>query len=139
MGKLMIKKIFLVLLILLLTSCGVNKKNLYHILVNDEEIIVGYDKADNLFTSFEDGKQDEDGILTSATFYVNDYDGSFIIDEIELSPSISRNCELFGGYMSGDACVIEKKVSGKINRIVIYNNILNDDLDEVDHIIVTYE
>lgn len=135
----MIKKIFIFLLILLLTSCGVNKKNLYHVVVNEEEIIVGYNKADNIFTSFEDKKQDEEGILTSATFYVKDYDAPIIINDIELSSSINENLILYEGYMSGDACVIEKKVSGKINRIIIYNNILNDNLDEVDHITVSYE
>ena len=134
----MIKKIFIILFSLLLVSCSVNKKNLYHIKVNGEEIIVGYSKKDNIFTSFDDYKIDEEGVLTSGTFYIKDYNEPIYIDDVELSLSIVENCALFEGYMSNDACVIEKKVSGRINRIVLYNNILNDNLDELDHITLLF-
>ena len=41
--------------------------------------------------------------------------------------------------IDGPAGVVDKKVSGKINRIIFYNNILNNDLDELDHITISFE
>ena len=46
---------------------------------------------------------------------------------------------MYNGYDSNDACIVDKKVSGKINRIIFYNNILNDSADELDHITITFE
>lgn len=135
----MIKKIILILFVFVLSSCSVNKKNLYHLTVDDEEVIVGYSKLDNLFTSFDECKIDDKGVITSIVIYPKDYDNQIMINNIELSNSIEENALLFEGEMIDEICAIEKKVSGKINRIIIYNNILNDNLDEVDHLVISYE
>lgn len=135
----MIKRTLIILCLFLITSCSVNKKDLYKLTINEEDVYVGYSNADSIFTSFDSTKTDEEGILTELTLYVKDYDSPILINDIELDPSILINKELFEGYDSNGACVVEKKVHGKNNRIVFYNNILNDNLDELDHITIFFE
>ena len=135
----MIKKLLVLICLVLVTSCSVNKKDLYKLTVNEEEIIVGYSKQESIFNTFEEIESDEKGIISKITIYPKDYDAPVLINDIELGSSISNVISLFEGYESNGAGIVEKKVHGKINRIVFYNNILNDDLDELDHITITFE
>lgn len=136
----MIKKIGTVLFVLLiLSSCSVNKKDLFNLFINDEEIIVGYTKSEDIYSSFDNIKVDEDDIITSITLYPKDYDSLIFINKVEIDSSIETMCAMYNGYMKDGLCIIEKKVKGKVNRIVLYNNVLNDDLDKLDHIVISYE
>ena len=135
----MSKKILVILCLLLLTSCGVNKKNLYKLTINDEDVYVGYSKKEDISLEFDSVKVDDKGIIKEITIYPKDYDSSISINNVEIDDSISVNKEMYKGYDSNGACVIDKKVSGKINRIIFYNNILNNDLDELDHITISFE
>ena len=122
------KKILLFFCLLLLVSCGVNKNNLYKLTINDEDIYVGYTNGFQISTSFDELKTDDKGVITKITLYPKDYDSSIAINGIEIDDSISTNKDIYYGYISNGACVVEKKISGKTNRIIFYNNILNDDL-----------
>ena len=135
----MSKKILVILCLLLLTSCGVNKKNLYKLTINDEDIYVGYTKGEEITTSFDELEVNEKGVITKITLYPKDYGSSISINNIEIEDSISTNKEMYNGYDSNGACIVDEKVSGKINRIIFYNNILNDSADELDHITITFE
>ena len=135
----MIKRLLIIICLFLITSCSVNKKDLYKLTVNEEEIIVGYSKQEAIFNTFEEIEFDEKGIVSKITIYPKDYNAPVLINDIELDSSISNIISLFEGYESNGAGVVEKKVHGKINRIILYNNILNDDLDELDHITITFE
>ena len=135
----MIKKILVILCLLIITSCGVNKNNLYKLTINEEDIFVGYSKEENISFSFDEIEADDKGIITKITIYPKDLNNPLYINNIEIDDSISINQEMFKGYESNGACVVEKKVSGKINRIIFYNNILNDNLDELDHISISFE
>ena len=135
----MSKKILVILCLLLLTSCGVNKKNLYKLTINDEDVYVGYSKKEDLSLEFDSIKVDDKGVIKEITIYPKDYDSSIFINNIEIDNSISINKEMYKGYESNGACVVDKKVSGKINRIIFYSNILNTDSDELDHITISFE
>lgn len=135
----MIKRLIIIICLFLITSCSVNKKDLYKLTVNEEEIIVGYSKQEAIFNTFEEIEFDEKGIVSKITIYPKDYNTPVLINDIELDSSISNIISLFEGYESNGAGVIEKKVHGKINRIILCNNILNDDLDELDHITISFE
>ena len=135
----MSKKILVVLCLLLLTSCGVNKKNLYKLTINDEDIYVGYTKSEEISTSFDELEVNDKGVITKITLYPKDYESSVSINNIEIENSISTDKEMYNGYDSNGVCIVDKKVSGKINRIIFYSNILNDDIDELDHITITFE
>lgn len=135
----MIKKILVVLCLLLLTSCGVNKKYLYKLTINEEDIYIGYSNIENISFSFDEIETDDKGVITKVTFYPKDIEYPIYIDNIEIDNSISIDQIMYKGYESNGACVVEKITSGKTNRIIFYNNILNDDLDELDHITITFE
>lgn len=134
----MIKRILVILCLLMLTSCGVNKNNLFKLTINDEDIYVGYSKIDDINTSFDEIEVDDKGIITSLTIYPKDYDSTISINNVDIDNSISVNSLMYKGYDSNGACVVEKNVSGRVNRIVFYNNILNDDLDALDHITLSF-
>ena len=135
----MIKRILIVLVLLLVTSCGVNKKDLYKLTINDEDIYVGYSKKDSVVSSFSELETDDEGVITKIVLYPSEYDSSILINDVEIDDSISVDTEMYKGYIVDGQGVIDKSVSGKTNRIIFNNNIFNDNLDELDHITILFE
>ena len=135
----MIKRLLIVLVLLLVTSCGVNKKDLYKLTINDEEIYVGYSKKDSVISSFSEIETDDEGVITKIVLYPSEYDSSILINDVEIDDSISVDTEMYKGYIVDGQGVIDKSVSGKTNRIIFNNNIFNDNLDELDHITILFE
>ena len=135
----MIKRILIVLVLLLITSCGVNKKDLYKLTINDEDVYVGYSKKDSVISSFSEIETDDEGIITKIVLYPSEYDSSILINDVEIDDSISVDTEMYKGYIVDGQGVIDKSVSGKTNRIIFNNNIFNDNLDELDHITILFE
>ena len=135
----MIKRLLIILVILLVTSCGVNKKDLYKLTINDEDIYVGHSKKDSVVTSFSELETDDEGVITKIVLYPSEYDSSILINDVEIDDSISVDTEMYKGYIVDGQGVIDKSVSGKTNRIIFNNNIFNDNLDELDHITILFE
>ena len=77
-------------------------------------------------------------IVTYFEFNIKDYGSSYKIDDSTLDKSIKTNCDLLGGeYINKNnvnACIIQKQVGNKTNALIMYGDLLNDDLDELSKI-----
>lgn len=135
----MTKKFLLLLLLLFLSSCSINKKNLFKLNVNGESIYVGYTKISDITSTFDDIETNEDGVITRLTIYINDYSGPIFVNDYLLNDSIIDNVNGYEWYESNGAYIVEKAISNKVNRMIFYNNILNYDLDKLDHITISFE
>lgn len=143
------KKIISCLLILLLIfGCKAKKEDFYNLTFENTTIAVGYDNTDvindnlhiNDFDYYVDKKENE--ILNYIEIYVNDLDNKDIyIDDYKLGESITSTCSDLNGELvsnNGNACVLHKKVKDKENIAIFYGDILNDNIDLIDRIEISY-
>lgn len=140
------KKILIIFLCLILVGCGnIKKEDLYLLNINGNEITVGYDDSslvndyvDEYTTMISDDKE----VLDKMVVYVKDVDGYISIDNNVLGSSISETCSLLNGELTnnnGNVCLISKRVNKHDNYILIYGDILSDNLDEIDRIEVYFK
>lgn len=142
------KKLSILILLIFLIACSNSRQeDLYTININGQDITVGYDGIDTLnsyidsYTTFIDNKDKE--VLDKIVVYVNDVNGNISIDGTPIGDSIAQTCTSLNGEYSnkenGDVCLLSKRVKKHDNYIIIYGDILNDDLDKVDRIEVYYK
>lgn len=144
------KKVFCLLTIMFLFGCSIERNEYYSFSIDDYKIVVGYDNREyleNVFeinnnemklinTHFANAEFNED-IISYFEFNIRDYGNTFKIDDLELNKSIKTNCEILNGeYFDKQTkgCIIQKQVGEKTNAIIMYGDILNDDLDELSKI-----
>lgn len=146
----MLKKIFVILILLFTTSCSIEKKDYYNFSIDNYKIVVGYDDSKYLKNAFEINNNEllllnkhfanvgfNEDIISCFEFNLKDYGSIFKIDDIELDKSIKNNCEMLNGeyfYKQTKGCIIQKQVGENTNAIIMYGDILNDDLDELSKI-----
>jgi len=143
------KKILIILITLLcLTACAAKRDDFYVFGYGTKSIAVGYDEEcdefiNNKKTYDEDKKKD---IITYAEAYVKDLaDNGYLhysIDGIDLDTSVKSNCEKLNGRLvenNGYTCVISKNTDDKLLILELHGNVLNDDMDELDHIVMKAE
>lgn len=142
------KKILTLLLItFILFGCAPKKEEYYNLTFENVKVAVGYDSVDviddlhvNSFNYHLDKKENK--ILDDLEIYVNDLnDNNIYIDDYKLGTSIKNTCTDLNGEIvsnNGNACVLHKTVGDFENVIIIYGNILNDDVDKIDRIEVKY-
>lgn len=138
-----VKRFLLVVLSFVLFGCSAKKEDFYALKVNDKEIVVGYDQtveedipADYLITSINKKE-----VVSKLTYYIDDLNGDTYIDNYKLS-SIKEACDYFSGdYIekNGHACVFGKIVNDHDNYVILYSDILSDDLDQIDRVEIYYE
>lgn len=143
-------------ILFLLCACSSNsqtvveeKDPLYTISIGKDSITVGE-------SSFEDSKEflkmtsefhtkliNDILTVSSITIYADDIKGKIRIDDEKLDKrlGIEKTCYLYNGeYIekNGHVCIVSKQVNDHLNTISFYGDILNDDVDKIDHIIVEY-
>lgn len=143
------KKILFILLLLLLTSCGTKRSSFYELKYNDSSVVVGCDNIsivenDEYIDSYSYylNKNDEP-ILSKLVLYVDDLDNKNIyIDNHLLNEGIKETCASLKGELidhNGYACLINKTVNKRENYILIYGDILADDINKINRIEVYYD
>lgn len=140
------KKYILLILLFLLSACGqIKQDDLYTLNINGSNITVGYDSLDKIndmidsYSFYIDKKDNE--ILNKLVVYLADANNNISIDGINVTDRISETCTLLNGELktkNGYVCLISKRVKKHDNYILIYGDILNDDLDKTDRIEVYF-
>ena len=138
--------LFLLLLILLSSCASKQRAKFYNVQYKDIDLAVGYDEEDVVKDNInideyhvEEIKKKK--IVTKAVIYIND-NSPFIIDGEALTSGIKDSCEKYNGKYSdevAESCVINKRVKNKDNYIVLYGDILDDDIDAIDRVEIYYE
>lgn len=136
-------------MIILLCSCSTKREDYYNLKFSDYDITVGYDELSliediNVIDDFDYYiNEDEEKIINKLVIYLEDLDNPIIyIDDIKLENSIKDNCELFSGELintNGYACLISKEVAKRENYILLFGNILDDNLDELKRVELYYD
>lgn len=141
------KKIIILFLVIILSACkNVKQEDLYTLNINGNDITVGYDNLeainDDIF-EYSLTNIDDKEILDKIVVYVKDVDGNISIDGKSIGTSISETCTLFNGEYSsenrGHVCLLAKRVKKHDNYIIIYGDILDDDIDRIDRLEVYYK
>jgi len=143
------RKLFVILISLLcLSACTTKRDDFYVFNYGVKSIAVGYDETCDEFISSkktynEDSKKE---IITYAEAYIKDLaDNGYLhysINDVELDTSVKSNCEKLNGRLvenKGYTCVISKNVDDKLLILELHGNVLNDNMDELDHIIMKAE
>lgn len=142
------KKLFIIIFLFLLTACGkVRQDDLYTLNINGIDVTVGYDDSSKIndyidsYTSLIDDKGNE--YLDKIVVYPNDYNLAISVDGIALTSSISESCTLLNGEYSdsknGEVCLLAKRVKKHDNYVLLYGDILSDNLDKLDRVEVYYK
>lgn len=140
------KKIILLLLLILLSACGnIKQEDLYTLNVDGQDITVGYDgievineKIDS-YSTYTDKNENE--ILNKVVVYLADTEGNVLIDGTLITCSISETCSLLNGELenkNGYVCLVSKRVKKHDNYVLIYGDILDDNLDKTDRVEVYF-
>lgn len=141
------KKILSIVFLFLLTACGnINQKDLYKITIGGKSIVVGYDDSsviDDNIDSYTTTMKDDKEILNKIVVYINDIDNDILIDDIKITDSIAQTCTLLNGEFSnaynGEVCLVAKRIKKHDNYVLIYSDILNDDLDKTDRVEIYFD
>jgi len=142
------KAILILIMALFLSACAAKRDDFYVFKYGVKSVAVGYDETcDDFITSkktYDEDKKKE--IITYAEAYVKDLaDNGYLhysIGDVELDTSVKSNCEKLNGRLvenKGYTCVISKNTDDKLLILELHGNILNDDMDELDHIIMKAE
>ena len=143
------KKLLTLTAILLLCACSAKREDFYSLSFDGNTISVGYDKAEVLegiegidsYGTYLNDKQE--AIISKLVIYLNDLNSPLVmIDERPLSSGIMETCLDLDGELiekNGYVCLIGKEVGNKENYIMIYGDILDDDLNRIDRIEVYYD
>lgn len=145
----MIKKISILFLILLLVACNQKRDNFYNLKFDDLDISVGYDnisliEGNDLIDDYSYFLNEEnEKIINKLVIYVDDLNDPLIkIDDYLLNKGIKDTCDDLNGELidnNGYACIIHKNIYKRENFIIIYGDILNDDIDSINRIEVYYD
>lgn len=133
------KKLSIFLLLILCACTSIRKDDLYSINIDGTNYVVGYDDSSFInenIDSYSLTTLNDKEVLSSLTVYVNDVN-SISIDSISISDSISETCSLLNGEMennNGYVCLVSKRVNRHDNYILIYGDILDDNLDRTDRV-----
>ena len=143
------KKLLTLTAILLLCACSAKREDFYSLSFDGNTISVGYDKTEVLegiegidsYGTYLNDKQE--AIISKLVIYLNDLNSPLVmIDERPLSSGIMETCLDLDGELiekNGYVCLIGKEVGNKENYIMIYGDILDDDLNRIDRIEVYYD
>lgn len=152
----MFRKCSIVFLLLFLCSCKQEiveeeKVPLYKLTVGKNEITVGESSFDDekaflkQCSEFHTSLINDVLTVSSITLYLDDVRGKIKIDDDDLNRKlgIEKACYLYNGkYIekNGHVCIVSKQTNdGHLNTISFYSDILNDDVDKIDHIIVEFK
>ena len=78
--------------------------------------------------------------MSELVIYLNDLQEAYLND-VPLN-NIEDVCTSFNGELKQNntkACLIQKDVKGKVNYVILVNNILADDEDKIDRVEVYYK
>ena len=138
-----IKKIILLVLLVFLSSCQkVERTDFYVLNIGEDSIAVGYDDETFIKDYIDEYEIDEDAYIDKVVLYLKDVEDSVSIDDYLLNKGIEETCsDLNGEYLekNGHVCLISKRVNKKDNYVLLYSDILSDDLDEIDRVEVYYK
>ena len=141
------KKLLIILIAILLVGCATKREEYYVLSFDDKSIAVGYDNVEVLeginidsYSTYLNKKEEE--IINKVVIYVDDIGSLIYLDDYPLNKGIKETCgDLKGEFINnnGYACVLEKDVDKGHDYIVIYGDILDDDINRIDRIEVGYE
>ena len=138
-----IKKIILLVLLVFLSSCQkVERTDFYVLNIGEDSIVVGYDDETFIKDYMDEYEINEDAYIDKVVLYLKDVEDSVSIDDYLLNKGIEETCsDLNGEYLekNGYVCLISKRVNKKDNYVLLYSDILSDDLDEIDRVEVYYK
>ena len=138
------KKILIILFLLISVFLSLNflppkKEDFYKLSFSDREISVGYDEYLN-YTGISHYAYDEKGKLSELVIYLDDV-GMIYLDDVLLD-NLENVCSTFNGELKENntkACLIQKDVKGKVNYVLLVNDILDDDINKIDRVEVYYK
>ena len=138
-----IKKIILLVLLVLLSSCQRIKRTDFYVLnIGEDSIAVGYDDKSFIKDYIDEYEINEEEYIDKIVLYLKDVEDNVSIDDYMLNKGIKETCaDLNGEYIEkrGHVCLISKRVNKHDNYILLYGDILADDLDKIDRIEVYYK
>ena len=138
------KKILIIIFLLISVFLSLNflppkKEDFYKLSFSDREISVGYDEYLN-YTGISHYAYDEKGKLSELVIYLDDV-GMIYLDDVLLD-NLENVCSTFNGELKENntkACLIQKDVKGKVNYVLLVNDILDDDINKIDRVEVYYK
>lgn len=138
------KKILIIIFLLISVFLSLNflppkKEDYYKLSFSDREISVGYDEYLN-YTGISHYAYDEKGKLSELVIYLDDV-GMLYLDDVLLD-NLENVCSTFNGELKENntkACLIQKDVKGKVNYVLLVNDILDDDINKIDRVEVYYK
>ena len=141
------KKLLIIFIAILLVGCATKREEYYVLSFDDKSIAVGYDNVEVLeginvdsYSTYLNKKEEE--IINKIVIYVDDIGSLIYLDDYPLNKGIKETCGNLKGELinnNGYACVLEKEVDKGHDYIVIYGDILDDDINRIDRIEVSYE
>ncbi len=138
-----IKKIILIVLLVTLSSCQRVKRTDFYVLnIGEDSIVVGYDDETFIKDYLDEYEINEEGYIDKIVLYLKDVDEDISIDDHLLNKGIEETCgDLEGEYSekNGHVCLISKRVNRHDNYVLLYGDILSDDLDKIDRVEVYYK
>lgn len=139
MKKILIVVFLFISVLLSLKFLPPKKEEFYKLTVNDSDIYVGYDEYLN-YSGINHYAYDEKGKLSELVVYLSDVN-NISLDDNPLD-NIEDICTKFNGelkYNNTKACLIQKDVYGKVNYVILVNDILDDDINKIDRVEVYYK
>ena len=136
MKKFLIIVFLFISILLSLNFLPPKKEDFFKLTFNDREISVGYDEYLNI-SGIDHYAYDEKGKLSELVIYLNDLQEAYLND-VPLN-NIEDVCTSFNGELKQNntkACLIQKDVKGKVNYVILVNNILADDEDAHEAMVV---
>lgn len=138
------KKILIIIFLLISVFLSLNflppkKEDFYKLSFSDREISVGYDEYLN-YTGISHYAYDEKGKLSELVIYLDDV-GMLYLDDVLLD-NLENVCSTFNGELKENntkACLIQKDVKGKVNYVLLVNDILDDNINKIDRVEVYYK
>ena len=139
MKKFLIIVFLFISILLSLNFLPPKKEDFFKLTFNDREISVGYDEYLNI-SGIDHYAYDEKGKLSELVIYLNDVQEVYLND-VPLN-NIEDVCTSFNGELKQNntkACLIQKDVKGKVNYVLLVNDILDDDINKIDRVEVYYK
>ncbi|MBR0462622.1 MAG: hypothetical protein IJJ00_07915 [Erysipelotrichaceae bacterium] len=143
------KKLLLLLLIVIISGCAAKREDFYSLSFDGNDIAVGYDGTEMLdgvsgidnYAYYLNDKEEK--IISRLVIYLDDLNDPLVyIDDYPLNKGIKESCADLDGELiekNGYACFIGKEVYKRENYIILYGDILDDDIDEIDRIEAYYD
>ncbi len=137
------KIIYIVPILLLLFGCRANKEDFYSLSIGDNQIVVGYDEnvLDSLEIEYSISNINKKEVVSKIIYYLADSENDAYLNGYKLE-SIKDTCDYFEGdltYKNGNTCIFGKKIKSHDNYVILYSDILSDDLDNIDRIEIYYQ